>query len=289
MSDLGEIVRDSIDMHVHFGPDPHFARRMDAMEIALNAQELGLKAIVLKSHDYASAPLASIIGRLVNQIEVFGGVTLDLEFGGINPYAVECSARLGAKVLWMPTLSSVNSRKKIAQHLGLKLKGEGISILNDKGELLPQVKEILEIAKQFNMIVANGHISPRETFKMIDFAQNIGISKLIITHASDHDAIEEQLTLDAQKELVGRGVFIEHCLVQLMPVTGRIDPKEMVRDIKTVGAEHCIISSDFGQAYHCPPAEGLRMFMGMLMRAGITQEEIEFMAKINPAKLLELN
>jgi len=283
------MIRGAIDMHVHFGPDSNFTRRVDAMQAAVNAQELGLKAIVLKSHDYPTAALASIIGRLVPQISVYGALTLDFETGGLNPHAVECSAKLGARVLWMPTLSSANSRGKIARHLKLELKGEGISILDDKGKLLPEVKEILEIAKAYNMIIANGHISPHETFKMIDFAQEIGLSKFIITHVSEREAVEERLSLEDQKRLADRGAFLEHCLIQLLPVTGRLDPAAVVEAIKAVGAEHCIISSDLGQDAYPPPAEGMRMFMGVLLRAGVSEREVELMAKTNPAKLLDLS
>jgi hypothetical protein len=289
MADLTEMVRGSIDMHVHFGPDPNLSRRVDALEAALNAQELGLRAIVLKSHDYPTAALAQIVGRVANQILVFGGATLDLEYGGLNPHAIECSARLGAKVLWMPTLSSENSRKRIAALLNIELTGEGITILDTKGDLHPKVKEILEIAKQYNMTIASGHISPKEILKLSDYLQEVGLHKFIITHPVDDNALEETLSLSEQQDLASRGAFIEHCLVMLMPVTGRRDPAETVHAIRTIGAEHCIISSDLGQSYYCPPAEGMRMFMGILLRAGCNEKEIELMAKVNPARLLDLD
>lgn len=288
MVNLDEMVRGSIDMHVHFGPDPNLPRRFDAMETVLNAQEMGLRAIVLKSHDYATAPLAHIISRVATQIKIFGGVTLDFEFGGLNPHAVESSAKLGAKVLWMPTLSSANSRAKIGRLFGITLKGEGISILDAKGELLAQVKDILDIAKNYDMVIASGHISPIETFRLVDFAQQIGISKILISHVMADDALEESLSLSDQQRLAAKNVYMEHCLVMLMPVDGRVDPKEVVKAIRHIGAEHCIISSDLGLSYYCSPAEGMRMFMGILLRAGLSEKEIELMAKVNPARLLSL-
>jgi predicted metal-dependent TIM-barrel fold hydrolase len=138
-------------------------------------------------------------------------------------------------------------------------------------------------------VITSGHISPTETFKMVDFAQGIGISKILITHVSADDAMEETLSLAQQQRLAEKGVFMEHCLIMLLPVDGRLDPKELVKAIKTVGAEHCIISSDLGQARYCPPAEGMRMFMGILLRAGLSEEEINLMAKVNPAQLLGLS
>lgn len=288
---LAETVRGSIDMHVHFVPDPNYVRRMTAMETARYGQEMGLRAIVLKSSDYPTAPLADYINSVLPDITVIGGLVLNFEVGALNPFAVECSAKLGAKVLWMPTLASANCRDKIGQALHITLKGKGISILDAKGELLPEVKEILDIAKQYNMVVASGHISPEEIFKMVDYAQDIGIWKLVITHAlalGDPSKYEKGTSLAEQKQLAERGVFIEHCFIKMLPLFGRLDPKEFVNAIRTVGAEHCIMSTDLGQGYHPPAPEGMRMFIGHMLRSGLTEKEVNLMAKENPARLLSL-
>jgi imidazolonepropionase-like amidohydrolase len=63
----------------------------------------------------------------------------------------------------------------------------------------------------------------------------------------------------------------------------------VIEEIRAVGAQHCIISTDLGQCDNPPAAEGMRMFIALLLKNGITQDEIELMAKINPAKLLGLD
>ena len=63
----------------------------------------------------------------------------------------------------------------------------------------------------------------------------------------------------------------------------------MVDAIRYIGAEHCIMGTDLGQYYNPPPAEGMRMFIALLLKNGITENEIELMAKMNPAKLLGLD
>ena len=85
------------------------------------------------------------------------------------------------------------------------------------------------------------------------------------------------------------GAFIEHCYVGFLPTDFRNDPKPMVEAIRALGAEHCIISTDLGQYYNPPPAEGMRMFIALLLKNGITEHEIGLMAKLNPAKLLGLD
>jgi hypothetical protein len=49
------------------------------------------------------------------------------------------------------------------------------------------------------------------------------------------------------------------------------------------------MSTDLGQYYNPSPAEGMRMFIALLLKYGISAAEIEFMAKKNPAKLLDLD
>jgi hypothetical protein len=61
-----------------------------------------------------------------------------------------------------------------------------------------------------------------------------------------------------------------------------------VEAIRTVGAEHTSISTDPGRYDNPPAGEGMRMFIGLL-RTGITEHEIELMAKLNSAKLLGLD
>ncbi len=58
--------------------------------------------------------------------------------------------------------------------------------------------------------------------------------------------------------------------------------------IKALGAENNIISTDLGQYQNSTPADGMKAFILALMEKGITQEQIDIMARKNPAKLLGL-
>jgi hypothetical protein len=79
---------------------------------------------------------------------VFGSITLDNEAGGLNPGAVLAWLRMGAKVVWMPTATAANSKNKVLRSRGLDLPGEGQSVLDSYGKLLPEVTEILRIVKE---------------------------------------------------------------------------------------------------------------------------------------------
>src|SRR3989449_10037354 len=78
----------AIDMHAHSYPDG-VPRSIDAVDLAKLAKRRGMRALVLKNHYEPTASLATIVRKEVPGIEVFGGISLDLTVGGVNPAAVE--------------------------------------------------------------------------------------------------------------------------------------------------------------------------------------------------------
>jgi hypothetical protein len=282
-----ELLSGSIDMHLHPGPDV-FKCRVDALEAANQAKRAGMKAIVIKNHFYPTAPIAMMVNQLVPEFTVFGSVCLDYEMGGLNVHAVEYSARAGARVVWMPTFSSANSISKM-RGLGLPLKGEGYSILDSKGQLVPEISQILTIIKQYNMVAASGHMSPVETFALEEEARRLGINKFVVTHPLDHEFFSQTFSKQDLIQLAKNGAFIECTFLAFQASEFRHDPAEMVDVIKTVGAGKCIMSTDLGQIWNPLPVEGLRMFIVTLLKYGITEDEINLMTKTNPAKLLGLS
>ncbi len=289
MIDIDKLLEGSIDTHVHHGPDSFMPRRVDALEAAQQAQQAGMRAIVLKNHHYPTAPLAITVGQLVPEVRVFGSICLDFEIGGLNFHALESSAKLGAKIVWMPTFSSANSRAKIGKLSGATLEGEGFSILNGKGELVPELGKILKLIKEYDMVLASGHLSPAETLALMEEARSMGIWKLVVTHPSEVDVMEQTPNIEEQRRLAQMGALIEYTCNALLPTSFGHDPAHTAEAIKAIGAEHCIISTDLGQIQNPPPAEGMRMFIAMLLRNDLTKKEIEYMAKINPARLLGLD
>jgi hypothetical protein len=285
--DYDGLVSGSIDMHLHPGPDS-FKCRLDALEAAQQAKHAGMKAIVIKNHFYPTAPIAMMVNQLVPDFKVIGSVCLDYEMGGLNVRAVEYSARAGARVVWMPTFSSANSISKM-RGLGLPLEGEGFSILDSKGQLVPEIHKILAVVRRHDMVLASGHMSPAETFALEKEARKLGINKFVVTHPLDHEFFSEAFTKQDLVQLAQNGAFIEFTFIALLASEFRHDPAEMVDVIKTVGARQCIVSTDLGQSFNPLPVEGLRMFIVTLIKYGVTEDEIRVMTQINPAKLLGLN
>jgi predicted TIM-barrel fold metal-dependent hydrolase len=284
MTAVDNLIKGAIDMHVHFNPDSLIVRRQDALELAQSARDLGMKGLVLKSREFNTVPMAQLANKLVPEVQVFGSITLDNEVGGLNPAGALSAARMGVKVIWMPTITALNSKAKTEKHNGYKLPGEGHS----NGSLKPEVKEIFQIAKEFNIVLASGHVSPKETFALAEEARRINFTKMVVTHALQSQLEDVGLTLDEIAQLAKGGAYIEHSFWGWMPTISNWDAKMLADSIKTTGAERCIMSSDFGQFFHPVAPEGLRLFIATMLRKGIDEKEIEIMVKTNPAKLLGL-
>jgi hypothetical protein len=159
---VDEFVKGSIDMHLHPGIAGGISR-VDVMEAAGQAQQAGMKALVYKSHNF-SAAMAAQVDSMFPDIKIVGSICLDYEIGGINIQAVDNAVMLGAKVVWMPTFSSSNSINMMRKQ-GFPMRGEGFSIIDGSGNLLPELLPILAIIKEKDMVLATGHISTEGNFR----------------------------------------------------------------------------------------------------------------------------
>jgi len=280
--DADALVVGAIDMHCHHGPDPHRERSVDAAEAVREADALGLRAVVLKSHAYPTGPIAILMEKTAQRVRVFGGICCDFEVGGLNPAAVEVAVRTGAKVIWMPTFSSVVDRRKLG------LPGPGIPLLDERGGLVPAVEEILRLAREHDAVVATGHIDLAEQFAVVDAAAALGV-RVLMTHALE-TLVGPDHTLGHVLELANRGAMIEFTYLTCIPggFAATEAPEAFAHAMAAVGPERAIMSTDFGQVRSPHPAEGMRLFIGEMLRCGLSPTALDLMARRNPARLLGL-
>jgi hypothetical protein len=105
---------------------------------------------------------------------------------------------------------------------------------------------------------------------------------------------DDRLTLDDLKEFAAQGCLIELEASLMMPLMYFVhgeapaDPRDIAATMRAVGPEHCFIVSDLGQLYSPLPVEGLRTYVAMLLKCGLTAKEIELMLHRNPARILGL-
>jgi hypothetical protein len=274
----------AVDLHCHFGPDAHRERSVDAFEAARDAAAAGHAALVLKSHDYPTAALAWAVDQVVDGVRVFGGICCDREVGGLNPAAVDVALRLGAKVVWLPTLSSQQDVENgVAAMLGLPLRG--LRVVDNHGELLSATNEILDLVASAGVVLATGHVSAEEHFAVARAFGRRG--HLVVTHAMEEMAGPD-LSVDQCVELAQLGAFIELCGMTCIGALASREPRELAACVRAVGPAQCTLATDYGQKVNPRPAEGLQGWADALAAEGIEEVDIRRMACTNPAALIGL-
>jgi len=269
-----------VDIHVHSDPDS-MPRSIDALEAARLARAAGMRALLLKNHFAPTGSLAYVVSRAVEGIEVYGGIVLNRPVGGINPAAVEQMARFKGghgRLVWMPTFDAENQVRSSGEK-------QPFVPISRGGALLPEVLEVLRIMGKEKLALATGHSSPTEVLMLIRAARERGVSRIVVTHAL-HPPVS--MTVDQQSEAARRGAFLEYVYNALLPSAGDKRPsfQDYARAIRAIGAEHCLLSSDLGQAVNPVHTEGWKSYLEGLLKAGITEAEIDRMARRNPARLL---
>jgi hypothetical protein len=283
----------AIDLHCHYGPDfiinpAHIAQAsVTAIQAAQEAAEAGFAAIVLKSHDFPTAALAYTLNQVVPNVRTFGGITLDHQVGGLNPWAVEHALRLGAKIVWLPTVAS---HQDYLNGLGPRLgyPGTGIRTTDDEGKLLPVIHEIIAMVAKHDAILATGHITADENYAVIrEFARR---GRVIVTHAGE-PAAGPHLTGAQCAELANLGAFIELTAQECVPHLGYppCPLKEVAERIDAIGPQKCVLSTDYGYSTEVPrPAPGMRDYIDGLWEIGVSEAKLKVMAADNAASLLGL-
>jgi hypothetical protein len=271
------------DLHCHFGPDAHRERSVDALDAARDAADAQHAAVVLKSHDYPTAALAAIVDRVVDGVRVFGGICCDREVGGVNPPAVETALRIGAKIVWLPTLTSRQDQLNgIGAQLGIP--GPGLSVV-DEGALLPETLAVLELVAEHDAVLATGHVTWEEHLAVTrDFGRR---GTILVTHAMEELA-GPNLTVEQCVELADLGATIELCALTCLGALATRPVGVMAAAARTIGVERCTLATDYGQKANVPPAEGFQGFADALVAAGLAPDAVRRMACDNPCALLGL-
>jgi Family of unknown function (DUF6282) len=286
-----DLLRGAYDTHMHISPDV-VERRIDDISLARRFQELGMAGFVLKSHYGSTAERAAVVRAAVPGIQALGAISLNRAVGGINPLAVEIAAREGARTVWLPTVDSVNeshereapagAKVPVWVKLQLELREQGIEIppvpvLDDRdGIVLPALREVLGMIARHNLLLATGHLSRDEIFAVVDAALEEGVRDIVITHP---EFPSQDLSVDDQQALAGKGALLERCFTT--PHTGKVSWERWIENIRAVGSEHSVLSTDLGQVFNPPVEDGMALMVDRLLEAGFEEEEVYVMAVVN--------
>jgi Family of unknown function (DUF6282) len=292
-----ELLQGAFDTHIHISPDV-VPRIVDDVSLARRFAELGMAGFVLKSHYNSTAERASVVSAVVPGVKVLGAIVLNRAVGGINPLAVEIAAREGARTVWLPTVDAVNeshhreapggrgsTKVPVWVKLQLELREQGIEIepvpvLDGDGSVLPETRAVLARIAHHGMVLATGHLARDEIFAVVDAALEAGVGQIVVTHP---EFPAQNLALHDQQALAERGALLERCFTT--PHTGKITWERWIENIRALGAEHSVLSTDLGQVFNPPVQDGMALMVDRLLGAGFDEQEVHTMAVRNTRRV----
>lgn len=282
----------AIDPHVHTGPSIA-ARALDHLDYAKQASEAGFAAIVTKDHDYAGVMTAALISKHYPDLKtkIYSGIALNNVVGGLNPYAVEHTAAMGGKIVWLPTLTAENHFRweKTANwvHPASTSKirpASPVPVLNPDKSIRDDMKEVLDIVAKNNMTLASGHLHVSETWIIFEEAKKRGVQRLIFTHPEDIvDA-----SLNDVKGIANMGAYVEHSLCMFLEGCKfkSCEAEDLKKQIDAAGVDQTILCSDLGQVGTFNPIDGIRRGIKLCIEFGYSDSDIRKMVSTNTARVL---
>jgi hypothetical protein len=288
-----ELLRGAVDIHIHHAPDL-YARIQDPIQLATEARAAGIRAICIKRHNFPTPGLAELTRKLVPGIDVFGSMACNRQVGGLNPIAVEAAIKYGVRQIWLPTIDSTNHEVvtgSVGQHgKGLTIKG-GISeyasrqkrlyLLDDEGNVLPEVKEIIQQIADADIILNLGHTSFNEMMAVAKCARAQGAKRVVCDHP-----FFLRLSIEQQLAIADQGVWMNFTAGEILPRWWRASVADFADAIRKVGVQRSVLSTDCGQLHNPPMVEALRMLCQLMLEEEFSVEDIKTLLHRNPAQLL---
>ena len=284
-----ELLKGATDCHIHAAPDFVY-RSQDMIQVAIDASKAGMRALAFKDHWNISCNAAYMAqrhidylvekGELTHRVELYGGMGMCF---GMNAAAVRVALQYqNFKMIWFPTFTSYGFWRGAGHP-----EHEGIRLVSESGEVLPEVVEIMKMAVEKKVGIGFGHTDFKELLPLAKKAKELGVRATL-----DHPLLElNRLLLDEMKTIADLGVYVGTYCQPMIPSLYQpvVDPMETINTIKAIGPERCIIGSDFGQVLHMDTIDGMRVFIRALLAFGIKPQQVRMMLQGNPAKLMWLD
>jgi hypothetical protein len=291
---ISRLLVGAVDMHCHSGPSvmPRDLSHIEAMQEAADA---GFRAMLIKDHYYSATPITEMLNHAYGHLKItlFSGVPLNNAVGGFNKHAVDHGIALGAKLVWLPTFSAKNH---IDSKYGVKagfphttkkmIPFDPLTPLDANGQVRDDMKVILDLIAQHDVILAGGHCHISEILPVFAEAKQRGVKRLMVNHPS----FIVDATLDDVRQLVAMGAYIEHSLCMFIPVPRRkrdpFPPESLDALIKAGTVDRTILASDLGQRGADHPVTGFRNVIKICMKLGYSDADIRKMVSTNALDLL---
>ena len=283
------LLKGAYDLHVHCSPDV-VPRSQDAFDLAQAASDAGMAGIGLKDHTTSTVGRCHTLNRTYpNGPRFFSSIALNPPIGGLNPSAVESALTSGVDIVYFPTYSAAYHIERLGENVTPVPHPSGgvvrLSIIDERGGLLPDVKTIVGLIATHDAVLATGHVSPRESLALLQAAAAEGVSRTVVTHASQS---VPDMSVEDQQKAVRLGALIEHSFLAVTECCpGTIRLEFVAAQIRAVGHENVVLSSDFGQPVNGPPIEAFGRHAERLRNLGFDDAELKVMLCDNPRRLVE--
>ncbi len=291
------ILQGGIDIHVHGYPDALVDTGWDFAWEAKQAYDAGMRAMVFKSMLSDTAPISFFVQKIVDQyaeekeargemrrhpFNAYGGVVLNWSVGGLNPEAVRVSAKLGAKIIWLPSHDAAHHIKTLEEDT------KGVEVLDEHDNPLPELIEIFKIVAKHDIILDLCHTGTKERFIMTEEAQKYGVQKILLTHPQWS---VNRMSIDEMAEISKMGAYIGLFMYSAVPHFNNpvCDRTEVLQIIEKVGPEKCAIATDYGSMLNPPPVEGMKLYIRLLLAMGVPEQDVCTMLCKNNAYLLGID
>jgi hypothetical protein len=287
--DVDDIITNHIDIHAHGGSDP-FERLILEDDIGKDFTDVGARAVVIKTWYSASASRTALAQKAVDEyadrygmrpVEMFGGITLNYSQGGFNVEGVKkCLGFPGMKYVWMPMVDSYHHRRVVYDDWS----GYGLNFLDDQRRVLPEVKEILRVVADNDLILASGHYPYADTAILFEEARHLGVKRMEVIHPAH---IHSKHTIEQMKDQAERGakLMLSGLGAMAFPLH-ESGPLYAARVVKEVGPENVVYGSDLGQLQNFPHVVSNRWMVKLLFAYGCTKEELYNVFQVTPSKHL---
>ena len=172
------MITDILDLHVHTAPSL-MPRRYEDREILEVARGAGVSTVVLKAHEGSTAERARMLGE-----GAVGGVVLNSPVGGANPDAVELSAAMGGRLVWMPTVSApAHIRGLASEELAVhrEVRFSPVAVV-EESRLREEWLPVLDAVKEHDQVLASGHLTMDETLATFEAARSRGLERFLVNH-----------------------------------------------------------------------------------------------------------
>jgi len=298
-------VRGAVDLHCHSAPEL-FQRIGDAHEICRRAAQAGMRGILFKAHHTATYDRAYFVNAELKRrteetgepatFEAFGSITLNHYVGGLNPRAVSAALRQGCKAVFMPSMDAAYHARVFGGIGGYGIPSmttseagapSGLSVLDQAGQLTPEITEIVELIARHQALLGTSHLSPEEQLALADYAAPRG-AVVVVSHAFFLPGVD----LAFCQKIAEKGAFIELAATVAFPMSiyqaGGMTLKQALELVHSIGADRCIVSTDAGQPFNPWPDEALRIFAQLLHEVGVNELDLHRMMAANPRRLLRI-